>query len=65
MTLFLLDSYAAATVVLQGGHKLILDSLERHRDNATVVTSALQALEVYAYKRISLLPVIHTMRTPL
>ena len=40
------DSYAAATVVLQDNHKLILDALERHRDNATVVSSALNALEV-------------------
>ena len=40
------DSYAAATVVLQDDHKLILDSLERHRDNAAVVSSALNALEV-------------------
>ena len=44
-----LDSYAAATVVLQDDHKLILDSLERHRDNQAVVVSALNALEVHTY----------------
>ena len=44
--LYSLDSYAAATVVLQDDHRLILDSLERHRDNPAAVVSALSALEV-------------------
>ena len=39
MVVFVPDSYAAATVVLQEDHKLILESLERHRDNSAVLSA--------------------------
>lgn len=57
------DSYAAATVVLQDDHKLIFDSLERHWNNAAVVSSALNALEVHIMC-INLLIDIHVWVCP-